>query len=141
MKVFSFSQDIGFRHCDPAGIVFYPRYFEMMNDAVELFFRDAVDWPFSRMHAVDRRGIPAVSAHLDFKSPGRLGDQLDWTLRVSRLGRSSATMMHQAMIGDTEILSGRTTIVHTDLDKMGALAWTDDVRGTLAAYVTAGEAG
>ena len=37
MKVFSFSQDIGFRHCDPAGIVFYPRYFEMMNDAVELF--------------------------------------------------------------------------------------------------------
>ena len=141
MKVFSFSQDIGFRHCDPAGIVFYPRYFEMMNDAVELFFRDGVDWPFSRMHAVDPCGIPAVSAHLDFKSPGRLGDQLDWALRVSRLGRSSATMMHQAMIGDSEILSGTTTIVHTDLDKMGSLAWTDDVRGVLAAYVNEVEAG
>ena len=95
----------------------------------------------SAMHAVDRRGIPAVSAHLDFKSPGRLGDQLDWTLRVSRLGRSSATMMHQAMIAATEILSGTTTIVHTHLDKMGALAWTDDVRGALAAYVNEGEAG
>ena len=108
---------------------------------MELFFRDGVDWPFSRMHAVDRRGIPAVSANLDFKSPGRLGDQLDWALRVSRLGRSSATMMHQAMIGGTEILSGTTTIVHTDLDKMGALAWTKDVRGVLAAYVNDGEAG
>src|SRR5260370_493059 len=27
-----------FRHCDPAGIVFYPRYFEMVNDLVEEWF-------------------------------------------------------------------------------------------------------
>ena len=39
MKLFKYAIDIGFRHCDPAGIVFYPRYFEMMNDAIEIFFR------------------------------------------------------------------------------------------------------
>ncbi|CPO21707.1 4-hydroxybenzoyl CoA thioesterase [Bordetella pertussis] len=27
--------EVRFRHCDPAGIVFYPRYFEMINDFVE----------------------------------------------------------------------------------------------------------
>ena len=30
-------QAVLFRHCDPAGIVFYPRYFEMLNDCVEAF--------------------------------------------------------------------------------------------------------
>lgn len=134
MKRFSYDLDIGFRHCDPAGIVFYPRYFEMMNDTIEIFFRNVVRWPFSQMHAVDRRGIPAVSATLDFKAPGRLGDSVNWQLMVGRLGRSSATFRHQAMIDGAEILSGETAIVHTDLDKMASLAWTDDVRAVLAQY-------
>ena len=33
---------IEFNHCDPAGIVFYPRYFEMTNHVCENFFREAV---------------------------------------------------------------------------------------------------
>ena len=33
---------IEFNHCDPAGIVFYPRYFEMTNSVVENFFADVV---------------------------------------------------------------------------------------------------
>ncbi|MFD1807906.1 hypothetical protein ACFSHQ_06310 [Gemmobacter lanyuensis] len=28
---------IEFNHCDPAGIVFYPRYFEMTNSVIENF--------------------------------------------------------------------------------------------------------
>ena len=31
--------EVGFRHCDPAGIVFYPRYAEMVNDTVEHWFK------------------------------------------------------------------------------------------------------
>ena len=34
------SLPIRFRHCDAAGIVFYPRYFEMMNDLVEDWFAE-----------------------------------------------------------------------------------------------------
>ena len=139
MKLFTYGIDIGFRHCDPAGIVFYPRYFEMMNDAIEIFFRDVVKWPFSQMHAVDRRGIPAVSINLNFAAPGRLGDRLDWQMRVIRLGKSSAVIGHQAKIGDVDVLSGDTTIVHTDLDRMSALVWTDDVRTVLAHYCDDGE--
>ena len=32
---FTAEMTVAFRHCDPAGIVFYPRYFEMINDFVE----------------------------------------------------------------------------------------------------------
>ena len=32
---FVFPQKVRFQHCDPAGIVFYPRYFEMLNTTIE----------------------------------------------------------------------------------------------------------
>ena len=45
---FTYPHKVLFRHCDPAGIVFYPRYFEMMNDTVEAFFGTALDAPWTR---------------------------------------------------------------------------------------------
>lgn len=41
---------IEFNHCDPAGIVFYPRYFEMVNSVIENFFAD-VGRALIRCHA------------------------------------------------------------------------------------------
>ena len=76
---------IEFNHCDPAGIVFYPRYFEMTNSVVENFFREAMDYPFARMMA-EGVGTPTVKLEMDFKSPSRLGEVLDWALEVRRLG-------------------------------------------------------
>jgi 4-hydroxybenzoyl-CoA thioesterase len=135
MASFQLRLDIMFQHCDPAGIVFYPRYFEMMNNVTEIFFRDVVGWPFSQMHATDRRGIPAVSAKLDFKSPARLGDQLDWSLQVARLGKSSVTFDYHAFAGPREVLAGQAAIVHTDLDAMKSLQWTPEIRAVLVDYV------
>lgn len=123
-----------FQHCDPAGIVFYPRYFEMMNWVVERFFDEAVGWPFSQMHAVDRRGIPAVSVSAEFRSPARLGDFLDWHLQVQRVGRASATIQLDAFVGDRMVVEGQVSIVHSDLDKMRSLSWTDAVRERLEAH-------
>ena len=34
----SLALPIRFRHCDPAGIVFYPRFIEMAHSVVEDFF-------------------------------------------------------------------------------------------------------
>ena len=134
MKRFHQTQEITFRQCDPAGIVFYPRYFEMMNDAIERFFRDIVGWPYRQMHGTDRRGVPAVSANMEFVMPARLGDLLDWQLSIDRLGRSSATFRLVACLDKTAVVSGSTTIVHTDLERMKSLPWAADVRSVLADY-------
>ena len=32
-------------HCDPAGIVFYPRYVELCNEMVEDWFADGLGFP------------------------------------------------------------------------------------------------
>ena len=48
---------VEFNHCDPAGIVFYPRYFEMTNSVCENFFREVVGYSY---HAMMEDGIACL---------------------------------------------------------------------------------
>jgi 4-hydroxybenzoyl-CoA thioesterase len=84
---------IEFNHCDPAGIVFYPRYFEMVNSVIENFFADVVGRSFAAMHNEGgRNGVPTVAMEAVFQRPSRLGDKVRFTLRVERVGGSSVKM-------------------------------------------------
>jgi 4-hydroxybenzoyl-CoA thioesterase len=122
---------VEFNHCDPAGIVFYPRYFEMINSVIENFFREALDLPFARLMA-DGRGVPAVRIAVEFRAPSRLGETLDWTLEVARVGRSSATLGLVARGGGERRLEAEVTVVLASLEG-GALAWPEEVRSRLGA--------
>jgi 4-hydroxybenzoyl-CoA thioesterase len=51
---------VRFSHCDPAGIVFYPRFFEIVHDAKEDWFREAVGLPFRELIGERREGFPIV---------------------------------------------------------------------------------
>ena len=57
-------QKVLFKHCDPAGIVFYPRYFEMVNDCVEAFFDEALGLPFEDLH--DSGAMPTAQIQTKF---------------------------------------------------------------------------
>ena len=72
---------IEFNHCDPAGIVFYPRYFEMTNSVVENFFPDEVGHSFAphdgrTRQACPRRGSRRISSR-------RRGWATGWTSRLT----------------------------------------------------------
>ena len=79
---------IEFNHCDPAGIVFYPRYFEMTNSVAENFFREVAGNSYAAMMQT-MSGVPTARLETDFHAPSRLGEVLDWRLHLLRLGRSS----------------------------------------------------
>lgn len=83
---------VRFKDCDAAGIVFFPRYFEMLNDLVEDWFREALDWPFESMHGADRAGVPTADLQCRFVAPSRMGEVLTRELAVTRLGSSSCTL-------------------------------------------------
>jgi 4-hydroxybenzoyl-CoA thioesterase len=116
---------VEFNHCDPAGIVFYPRYLEMTNSLVENFFREMMDYPFARMMA-EGVGTPTVKLEMDFKAPSRLGDVLDWTLEVRRLGRSSAKVRITAEGEGKVRLQGHVTLVFASLTGK-AQPWPDPI--------------
>ncbi len=127
---FSFHQKVLFKHCDPAGIVFYPRYFEMINDCVEAFF-DHIGAPFEDIHKT--AALPTARIEADFSAPSRHGDRLTFTLTLSRIGRTSAGLEIAATAAGAPRLTANSVIVHTDaLGK--PQPWPDPLRAALTPY-------
>jgi 4-hydroxybenzoyl-CoA thioesterase len=105
---------IEFNHCDPAGIVFYPRYFEMTNSVVENFFREELHYSYARMSLEEGRGVPTVKIDAQFHAPSRLGDLVEFTLQVRKVGRTSVQFrIRGAMAGEAR-MSADLTLVWVD---------------------------
>lgn len=128
---FSFAQKVLFKHCDPAGIVFYPRYFEMMNDCVEAFFDAGLGMPFEELHTIG--GVPTANIQTKFTAPSRHGDHLILSLTITQIGGSSATY-HLSAHCDTELrFETEATLVFISPQGKPA-AWPDSLRQGLMHY-------
>lgn len=123
---------VRFGDVDPAGIVFYPRYFEMLNSAVEDWFEDLLGVSFSTLHLVSGLGVPTVRLDCDFAAPSRLGEVIEVTLWVLKLGRSSCSASFAMSSAGTVRLSGTVVLVCTDLKTLRAVAWPPELRERLS---------
>jgi 4-hydroxybenzoyl-CoA thioesterase len=122
---------IRFSDCDPAGIVFYPQYFVMLNGHVEEWFADGLGIPY-RSLILDRRiGLPSVRIEVDFTAVSRMGEEVELALTVERLGRASITLAHAITGGGEPRMAMRQVIVATSLHTHRAIAVPDDVRSAL----------
>ena len=130
---------IEFNHCDPAGIVFYPRYFEMTNHVCENFFREAVGVSYADM-IKQGSGVPTVRIETNFRAPSRLGDVLEVTLEVVRLGASSVTFEMIGSGSDGVRLVVLITLVWVKevAGVMAPRAWPEPMRGKLAGFLRQG---
>ena len=124
---------VEFNHCDPAGIVFYPRYFEMGNSVVENFFADIVEAPFSVIHKHTGSGIPAVDIHAEFHAPSRLGDKLNFALSIDKLGGSSMALLIVAKNAEEKRMTLRITVVWIVDGR--AQRWPIDIKKKLEAFI------
>ena len=123
---------IEFNHCDPAGIVFYPRYFEMTNHVCENFFREVVGRSFGQMMAAGT-GVPTVHIEVDFRAPSFLDDVLDVSIEVKKLGRSSLTFEIVAACQSQHRLT--VTLIMCWMEGRNAAPWPDEMRSKLAAFM------
>ena len=122
---FCFIQPVRFAHVDAAGIVFYPRYFEMLNATVEEYFAQEIGVSFAEMHLERRVGVPTVSLTTTFMSPSRLGDMLENRLTVDRVGRSSMDITVTMSCGDSKRMETKATLVCMDVAAGKSVAWPD----------------
>ncbi len=133
---FSLRRKVMFRDCDPAGRVFYPRYFEMINDCVECFFAEAIGWPFEAVHPA--AAVPTARIEAVFPAPSHHGDMLDFTLSCRRIGRSSLSLLLRAGCAGQTRLQARATLVHVDGGGRPA-PWPAPVRDALQPYLEEAE--
>jgi 4-hydroxybenzoyl-CoA thioesterase len=123
---------VRFGDCDPAGIVYYPRYFEMLNGVIEDWWHDiGLSWA----NVLPERGIVTPVSHLEvqFLRPSRQGDPLDIVLTVESLSRSSVRLALQVCGTGSrdERLHARARMVCVSLHSHAPQAWPADIRATL----------
>jgi 4-hydroxybenzoyl-CoA thioesterase len=125
---------IRFSHCDPAGIVFFVNFFEMISGIVEDWFREAVHLPFQAMHLERRVGFPIVSTGCEFFRPCHLGDTLVLELTVARLGRSSIEFDIRGRVQGDEKFRARHKVAMVSLDGFKSMAIPDEMRAKMLPY-------
>jgi acyl-CoA thioesterase FadM len=128
------SVPIRFSHCDPAGIVYFARYFDLFNGVVEDWFCQELNIDYHEMIGKRRVGLGYVSANAEFVRPGLMGDQLEFAVVIHRIGRSSLTIDIQASRGSETVLHARLVIVTTSLEIHQSIPLPDDLREALEHY-------
>ena len=101
--------------CDPANIVYYPRYFAMFDDSTSTLFEVA---GFSKQDLVRKYGlvgIPMVDTRSKFYIPSTYGDWITIETKIESIKRSSFEVKHNVYKGadlaieafETRVLVGR----------------------------------
>jgi 4-hydroxybenzoyl-CoA thioesterase len=120
MSAFQREIQVRFGHCDPAGWVFYPRYFEMISSFVEDWFEDGLE--ASAPGLMHHKGILTPSVHftVDFPKPARYGDRLTFRLWTTRVGRTSCELRIEASLQEEVRIRVRQVLVFVQQDSRRA---------------------
>lgn len=87
-KVFEKPIRVHFSNCDPAGIVFHPQYFVLINELMEDFLEDVAGVGFIEIRRYGV-GFPVVSVKTQFTKPSRPSDRLMGQVWVEKIGDKS----------------------------------------------------
>ena len=80
--------------CDPAGIVFYPRYFEMFDTSTTALFERALGMTkFQFVKAYNSVGYPMVDTRARFLLPTRYGD--DVVIETAIIGQKGKDSVYE----------------------------------------------
>ena len=116
--VHSRTLEIAWGDCDPAGIVFHPRYFEWFDASAAALFAAATGLKKAAMTAqYGVVGIPVVDTGATFHMPCRYGDVVRIDSQVTEWKRSSFKLLHELRREDGALaVAARSTRVWTGRD-------------------------
>lgn len=80
--------------CDPANIVYYPRYFSMFDNSTSVLFEKAGFSKQDLVHKYGLVGIPMVDTRAKFYIPSTHGDWITIETKIESIKRSSFEVKH-----------------------------------------------
>jgi len=119
--------------CDPSGIVFNSRFFEMFDLSTWMLFEQALGVTAHELGAAfGIIGLPLVDARANFLKPAKFGDVIDIASHIVEFRRSSFDVEHKITIGGELAVEGGETRVWAartkdDPDKIHAVAIPPDI--------------
>ena len=71
---FTRSVRVRFSHCDPAGIVYFPHYFDIFNGLIEDWYKEELGYDYADLVMGSQVRLPLRPPDCDFKIPSRMGE-------------------------------------------------------------------
>ena len=78
---------VRFGECDPAGVTYYPIYFDWFHQAMEACFEQHLSLPYAKM--LETVGFPAIHTSATFHKPLPVGEVVSIRVEIGHMGRSS----------------------------------------------------
>jgi 4-hydroxybenzoyl-CoA thioesterase len=133
-RITTYSVDVHFGDCDPAGIVFFPNFSRWMDAASLAFFMQCGVQPWRVLEKT--RGIvgtPLLEIHTRFIKSVTYGETITIHTQVEEWRDKVFIQHHRVTRGDELICEGRETRVFVrrdadDPDRLRAIAVPEDIR-------------
>src|SRR3954447_27060064 len=124
---------VRYGECDPQGVVFNANYLAYFDVVLTEWWREALGSYSAMLEAGAGTGVAATRAL--FPSSAVFDDELDFQLRVERLGTTALKCRIDAYVGERLIVEGEIRHVFIDPETKGKRPMPDDIRAGLEPYV------
>lgn len=133
-KYYTYSSCIRFTHTDPAGYVFFPRFFDKFQAAVEDWFSFELLLNYAELFLKQGIGLPTVHTECSFMKPCLLGEILDLQVVLKSMGSTSITVAFIGSVASEQRLLAQSVLVFIDLKDGRPVAIPEDLREKLEVY-------
>ncbi|MEO0804112.1 MAG: hypothetical protein AAFY57_17845 [Cyanobacteria bacterium J06642_2] len=131
---------IAFRDCDPAGIVYTPRFFDpIATGALDLFFLEAFGFERAMDEGLEHVGTPAKAVEFVFHKPSPLHALIDIEIHCEKIGTKTFVVAMEARNAESEALfSARLTIICVNRDGFTSIPVPELMKQKLGRYMREG---
>ncbi|MBS0604039.1 MAG: acyl-CoA thioesterase [Verrucomicrobia bacterium] len=113
--MFIYRTQLRLKDTDATGVLYFSEQFKFALETFEEFLKDrGFSW---RELMASPFLLPVVHAEADYIAPLMVGDELEVTLKVGKIGSSSMTLQYAFRDPERKIEVGRAEIVHVVVDR------------------------
>lgn len=131
--MFSYTHRIFFGDCDPAGIMFYPHHFRLMDATFQAWLASLQLSQAVLREELNIVGTGLLDASASFRSPVRDGNAMAHLLTMETWRRKSFEVRYQGFVGDVCVIESKEVRgLFTHSEKGLVLSLTDPFRNLIA---------
>ena len=113
---------VEFADTDMAGLIHFTPFYRMMESVEHEFLRSLGTFVVQRNESGQMVGWPRTAAECEFHAPAYFEDELEVTVRVASVGRSSLVLGYEFHRGELRIAHGRMKTVCCRVDENDGLS-------------------
>jgi 4-hydroxybenzoyl-CoA thioesterase len=125
---FIVTKQIRIQHCDAAGVVFTPQYFNLFTEVLEDWWGDELGVSFRDLISIHQRAIPLRKFDGEFLVFSRLGDLLEFRLTVQEIRTASIKIRIEGHHSAVMRCCVNMQLVQVDLNSNRAIRWSEEWR-------------